>query len=192
MRHSPINILMIGITALISAVYTTEASAVTIVSDVPDSCCMLCRDCYRYTAGHWVPYSPPADIPRLLFKNFPEIYTDTAYTCSNCNIVFRCMFARKDRHYEEREITPLLSHHVDTGMVKWTSGQESSPTDTCDQSAWKSGRMCLREINRLMSQIAADRQVSISDGDILSVTYYIPDNETGTIARLLINDTPAR
>lgn len=185
--------IVIAIAGLLLTAVPLRSHAFRVITDVPDDYTLFCQDGYRYVAGSWQPYSPPSDIPRLLFRNFPEIYSDTAYAAPGYTVVFRCLFAKSGKRYRESEIEPLLKHHVDSGMVRWESGSacgaDSSnvsvtPRDDCFR------RLSLVQVDSLVSRLAAGSGVTVGNGSVLSLQYYLPDGETAPVVRVVLNGTP--
>lgn len=183
--------LYIGILlAALSVAAADRRPAVELVAVVPDSCVMFCQDCYRYTGGGWQPYSPPTDLPRLLFRNFPEIYSDTAYTWSDCNLVIRCVFAKSHKRFTPSRIDPLLRHHVGDGMVRWTERESVQDTTARQRPPDRFPRLSVADIDSLMRGAAAHRHFRFADGSMLSVQYFLPDSGSGPMVRVLLDGKP--
>lgn len=138
-----------------TAAAAITAAAVDVVREVPDSLTLLRQDHYRYDNGEWTPYRPPADIPRLLFRNFPEIYSDTVYNNKDYTLVIRCVFAKSYRSFRPREITPLTKHHVGNSMVRWTDG--NNPCDTAARL------LSVAEVDSIVAAISLRDSIGITD-----------------------------
>lgn len=176
--------------ALIVVTAFGRCRAVELVSVVPDSCVMFCQDSYRYIGREWQPYSPPTDLPRLLFRNFPEIYSDTAYTWSDCNLVIRCVFAKSHKRFRPSRIDPLLRHHVGDGMVRWIGHDSAQDTTARQRPPDRFPRLSVAGVDSLMRGAAAHRHVRVADGSMLSVQYFLPDSGSEPMVRVLLDGKP--